>query len=174
MMDPMSSNEPWHGADAPDEDFEPDPADLHELQRDPYEVFLEAQAKWQAVGRELTAARLRLGISKREAARRADLSDGAWRHLESGVKKAYGSLVLPNPRPENLIAAAKAVGLNPIVLFELADQHVPEELKFLTVPRASGIDTPDGESISLDGLSDADLDLVVTLIARLKRDTEQP
>lgn len=164
----MSTDEPWKYANAPDDDFEPDPEDWED-QRDPEEVFHEHLARWQAVGRELTSARLRLGISKREAARRADLSDGAWRHLEAGVKKAYGTMVLPNPRPENLIAAAKAVDLNPVILFELTRQQIPDELKFLTTQRATNLATPDGSTISLDGLSDNDVDLIAALVERLRR-----
>lgn len=164
----MNTDEPWRYANAPDDNFEPDEEDFED-QRDPDELFDEHLGRWKAVGRELTEARLRLGISKREAARRADLSDGAWRHLEAGVKKAYGTMVLPNPRPENLIAAAKAVDLNPVILFELTRQRIPDELRFLTTPRATSFTTPTGETISLDGLADTDIDLITQLVERLRR-----
>ena len=132
--------------------------------------FEEALATWHAVGQTLREARLRLGISMREAARRAGLSDGAWRHLEAGEKVSYGTTILPNPRPENLIAAAKAVDLNPAVLFDKANRNLPEEYKYLASPRPEELTTDDGRSIPLDGLSDADLELVVALVERLKSD----
>jgi transcriptional regulator with XRE-family HTH domain len=87
--------------------------------------FERTKAAWQRLGYNLGRARERMGLSKREAARRAGLSDGAWRHLESGVKVVYGRTVLPNPRPENLVAAAKAVGLPPSKVFAIVGRKPP-------------------------------------------------
>lgn len=163
----MAGDEPWKYADAPDDDWEPDEEDLDELEDNSWENFVRHQEQWMAVGDALRQARMRLGISKREAARRADLSDGAWRHLESGTKKAYGTLVLPNPRPENLVAAARAVDLDPVVVFQLAGRHVPEELRYTGTSRPRALAGPDG-AISLDGLSDGDVELVTRLVDRLR------
>jgi transcriptional regulator with XRE-family HTH domain len=87
--------------------------------------FERTQEAWRRLGFTLGLARERMGLSKREAARRAGLSDGAWRHLEAGVKIAYGRTVLPNPRPENLVAAAKAVGLPPTKIFAIVGRQPP-------------------------------------------------
>ena len=86
------------------------------------------KASWERLGHELGRARERKGLSKREAARRAGLSDGAWRHLEMGLKVVYGRTVLPNPRPENLVSAAQAVGIPPAKLFAIVGREAPAEL----------------------------------------------
>jgi len=58
-------------------------------------------------GRLLEAARG--GMSKREAARRAGISEGRWRQVVTGVQSAGGTTIPVNPRRETLIAMAKAV-----------------------------------------------------------------
>ncbi len=81
----------------------------------------EEEPDWGAVGRLLGAARRSLRLSKREAAQRAGFSEGLWRQLESGKRFVTGDVVLePNPRDENLAAAARAVGLKPKEVFALA------------------------------------------------------
>lgn len=124
----------------------------------------EAQASrtspsWQQVGETLKRARVRLGISKREAAKRANLSDGAWRHLEAGLKIVSGAVVHPNPRNENLVSAALAVKVPPAVLFELAARPLPSEL--VEAP------SPDRLLESIQRLRAIDRDLVASLINRL-------
>jgi hypothetical protein len=59
------------------------------------------------------------GLTKREAATRAGFSEALWRHLEAGRKEVYGRMVLPNPRRENLVSAARAVDLDPEVLLSV-------------------------------------------------------
>jgi hypothetical protein len=50
-------------------------------------------------------------LSKREAARRAGISEGRWRQIVTGQQKAGGGIVVPaNPRRETVIAMAEAVG----------------------------------------------------------------
>lgn len=54
---------------------------------------------------------------------------GLWRHLEAGQKKLNGVTVLPNPRSENLVAAAQAVALDPRPIFQAigrASGPIPE------------------------------------------------
>jgi hypothetical protein len=45
--------------------------------------------------------------------------------LEDGGRDVSGRLVLPNPRPENLLAATLAVGMDPQIVFEEADLELP-------------------------------------------------
>lgn len=60
-------------------------------------------------GRIIEAARGK--VSAREAARVAEISEGRWRQIVTGVQKAGGGIVLPvNPRTETLISMASAVG----------------------------------------------------------------
>lgn len=136
--------------------------ELNQAEEAEHRAMTEAFAdepNWQLVGETLADARVQLGISKREAARRAGLSDGAWRHLEKGVKWINRTKVHPNPKDENLIAAAKAVGLDPRILFDLARRTPPEALL--------ASETPERLLEDLRRLSHADRDLVADLIRRL-------
>jgi transcriptional regulator with XRE-family HTH domain len=163
--------EEWEGASAPYDgtgieaqmhDYdgldlygEPDESGEHEAAYERY------AAGWRQLGFTLGQARQRLGLSKREAARRANLSDGAWRHLEAGSKQVYGKTVFPNPRPENLVAAAKAVGLPPAKLFDLVGQKPPAELVGPTAEQDLAAE--------IAQLRPADRELVERLIFRLSR-----
>jgi transcriptional regulator with XRE-family HTH domain len=80
---------------------------------------------WARIGRLLYQGRRSRQISKREAARRAGISEALWRLLEDGGRDVSGRLVLPNPRPENLLAATLAVGMDPQIVFEEADLELP-------------------------------------------------
>lgn len=73
------------------------------------------------VGAALRRAREVAGISKREAARRANVSEATWRNLETGEQPLRTGQVAPmNPRPETLVNAARAVGLEPAEVLRLA------------------------------------------------------
>lgn len=54
-------------------------------------------------------ARKRLKISKREAARRAGISEGWWRQIVTGVQKLGGIEVPTNPKDSTLVDMAVAV-----------------------------------------------------------------
>jgi len=85
---------------------------------------------WRTVAEILSDARTRLGLSKRQAARRAGISEGTWRQLERGPTLQNNTLNVNQTRPENLYAAAQAVGVDPKVLFDLFDEEVPEGVDF--------------------------------------------
>ena len=79
---------------------------------------VEDKERWAIVGRRLGDARRGLGLSKRAAALAAGISEGLWRQLEAGSRSPMPGVDLaPNPRDENLIAAARAVGVAPDELF---------------------------------------------------------
>lgn len=162
--------EEWEGASAPfDGDSiaaqmhndDGDDVIIHEREPDDGDYFEEEEQQWKSLGLALTIARQRLGLSKREAARRAGLSDGAWRHLEAGSKDVYGRTVLPNPRPENLVSAAQAVGMRPEKAFLIVGRQAP----------GVGIDpaTEDELAAEIRKLGEADRHLVEQLIYRLSR-----
>jgi transcriptional regulator with XRE-family HTH domain len=152
------TDEPWYGAEAPD--------DTQTLDDD--QEFDRQVEIWHSVGTALQHGRIRLGISMREAARRAGLSDGAWRHLEAGQKTSYGVIILPNPRTENLIAAARAVEINPTVLFDLAQRDLPAEYRQAATSPPTSLSHDDGRSIPLEGLTESDIELIAALVERLR------
>jgi transcriptional regulator with XRE-family HTH domain len=95
--------------------YDPEALDaIHDQARDD---LAEEQRRWLRVAEMLGSARRRRKLSKRAAARAAGFSEGLWRHLEEGVRLVYGQEVTPNPRDENLVGAATAVGIDPAELF---------------------------------------------------------
>jgi transcriptional regulator with XRE-family HTH domain len=91
------------------------------------------------LGALVEAARKQAGISKREAARRAGISEGRWRQIVTGIQKA-GEVDIPvNPRRTTVEAMARAVGVNPdraIVAagFEPARRPQPDEAEIDKTP----------------------------------------
>lgn len=92
------------------------------------ETDVERRA-WAEVGRLLYFGRKRFQISKREAARRAGISEALWRQLEGGGAVLTPGHFVPNPRPANLVAAALAVEIDPERLFEILGQDSPEGIE---------------------------------------------
>ena len=93
----------------------------------PLRPFDDPEAKgWYSIGRRLYQGRKRFQISKREAARRAGISEALWRQLEAGGKELDGEVILPNPRPENLYAVAVAIDDDPTLFFSAVGLDMPE------------------------------------------------
>src|SRR5919202_4979273 len=70
--------------------------------------------RWHEFGKYLVEQRERLGLRRREAAKRAKVSEATWRDLEAGYKNSYsGVRVLPNPSEELLAGVAQALELEP-------------------------------------------------------------
>jgi len=118
---------------------EPDPEDLVDRFLLPYQELsddekimwgLAETVGWRTVAETLGAARKRLRLSKRQAARRAGISEGTWRQLERGPTYEGGMLYINQTRPENLFAAARAVGVDPKIVFGAFDEEVPEGIDF--------------------------------------------
>ena len=84
--------------------------------------------EWTQIGQHLWEGRKRLQMSKREAASRAGISEALWRQLEGGGKLVNGRVIKPNPRPENLYGALKAIGEDPKSAFALLHWDIPESL----------------------------------------------
>ncbi|WP_173057086.1 helix-turn-helix domain-containing protein [Phytohabitans houttuyneae] len=72
------------------------------------------------VGKILEDARESLRLSKREAARRAGISEGRWRQVVTGVQKAGNVTVPVNPRASTVSAMAQAVGVDPALALRAA------------------------------------------------------
>lgn len=85
----------------------------------------EAEA-WAELGRRVEAARESAGLSRREAARLAGMSDAYLRQLEAGGRTTgRGEQSLPTHSAEKLVAVAKVVGLAPGPLLRLVGKRTP-------------------------------------------------
>ncbi len=122
--------------------------------RQALETDVERRA-WAFIGSRLYHGRKKFQISKREAARRAGISEALWRQLEGGGEMVKPGLFLPNPRPENLVAAALAVDESPEVFFEALGRDMPEGIE-----RFAG----NGFTIRFNQLNHRDQYLVIQLV----------
>ncbi|MGV9679229.1 helix-turn-helix domain-containing protein [Nocardia sp. NPDC003482] len=68
----------------------------------------------------IRTARERSGLSKRAAARRANISEGRWRQLESGYEEAHGHRTPSHPTRATLVRIAEAVSVPPADLLRAA------------------------------------------------------
>ena len=130
-------------------DWQNQPAGREALDTDPERVA------WSIIGRSLYLGRKHLQISKREAARRAGISEALWRQLEGGGEMLTTGLFVPNPRDDNLVAAALAVGQDPAEFFERLGRNAPEGIE-----RFAG----GGFTIRFNLLDDHDRAVVIMLV----------
>lgn len=83
----------------------------------------------------LEAARERLGLTKRAAAKRADYSESRWRQIVTGVQKMGGGVEVPaRPTPKTLRAMSAAVDadVNQVLIaagFEPVGETAPENVR---------------------------------------------
>ncbi len=73
---------------------------------------MDESQQWVEFGRWLVEQREERGLRRRDAARRAKVSESLWRDLETGRKEAIGAIrLLPNPSAEVLERVAGALEL---------------------------------------------------------------
>jgi transcriptional regulator with XRE-family HTH domain len=73
---------------------------------------MDESQQWVEFGRWLAEQREEKGLRRREAAKRAKVSEAQWRDLETGRKPAVGGIrLLPNPSPDVLERVAGALEL---------------------------------------------------------------
>jgi transcriptional regulator with XRE-family HTH domain len=73
---------------------------------------VDESRQWVEFGRWLAEQRESRGLRRREAARRAKVSETLWRDLETGRKEAVGAIrLLPNPSADVLERIAAALEL---------------------------------------------------------------
>lgn len=73
---------------------------------------MDESRQWVEFGRWLAEQREQRGLRRREAARRAKVSEAQWRDLETGRKEAVGGIrLLPNPSTEVLERVAGVLEL---------------------------------------------------------------
>ncbi len=114
------------------------------------------------LGAALEEARVRRGWAKREAARAAGISAPLWVTLERGYEVRQDNRLDANPRPETVVKAARAVGLN-----------VDEALRHVGYTRRDIVDDELRAEIDqptqLDLATVPDDDLLAELARRVKR-----
>jgi transcriptional regulator with XRE-family HTH domain len=75
-------------------------------------AIVDESRQWVEFGRWLAEQRELRGLRRREAARRAKVSETLWRDLETGRKEAVGAIrLLPNPSADVLERIAAALEL---------------------------------------------------------------
>jgi transcriptional regulator with XRE-family HTH domain len=75
---------------------------------------VDESQRWVEFGRWLVEQRERLGLRRREAARRAKIPESTWRDLEAGRKDSIGGIkLLPNLTEEVLGRVAGALEVSP-------------------------------------------------------------
>jgi transcriptional regulator with XRE-family HTH domain len=73
---------------------------------------VDESQQWVEFGRWLAEQREQLGLRRRDAARKAKVSESLWRDLETGRKEAVGAIrLLPNPSADVLERVAGALEL---------------------------------------------------------------
>lgn len=73
---------------------------------------VDESRQWVEFGRWLVEQREERGLRRRDAARRAKISEALWRDLETGRKEAIGGIrLLPNPSQDVLERVAGALEL---------------------------------------------------------------
>ena len=66
--------------------------------------------RWVEFGVYLRQQRDKVGLSRRDAARKSKVPEATWKDLENGHKTSYGGVrVLPNPGPDVLEQIANAL-----------------------------------------------------------------
>ena len=99
-------------------------------------------------GRIIEAARGK--TSARAAAKAADISEGRWRQIVTGVQKAGNGITVPvNPRDTTLIAMATAVGADVEAVLRAAG-YAPDEI-------SSAMQEVDAQPSGIKDYSDDDL-----------------
>jgi transcriptional regulator with XRE-family HTH domain len=121
--------------------------------------------RWVEFGVYLRQQRDKVGLSRREAARRSKVPDATWKDLENGHKTSYGGVrVLPNPGAEVLAKIAKVLELSP----EELNRHVGR-LSNRSKPASGGAPkdgtTPLAQKIAR--LGDRDKRLVESLVDQM-------
>jgi transcriptional regulator with XRE-family HTH domain len=128
---------------------------------------VDESQQWVEFGRWLAEQREQRGLRRRDAARRAKVSESLWRDLETGRKEAIGAIrLLPNPSADVLERVAGAL--------ELPVEDVLARIGRPARPTRASADSTSGGSrsedegsllaVKLRRLSDRDRTLVERLV----------
>ncbi len=92
-------------------------------------LFMTKQLPEWPLGPDIRRAREELGIGKREAARRAGVSDTLWRNLERGFEVRQGEKFHNKHRPETVAKVARVVDYPVDHAWRLAGIEVSDEVR---------------------------------------------
>jgi transcriptional regulator with XRE-family HTH domain len=96
---------------------------------------VDESRQWVEFGRWLAEQREQRGLRRREAARRAKVTEAQWRDLETGRKEAVGGIrLLPNPSAEVLERVAGVLELPVEELLSRVGR--PQRPSLAAVPRS--------------------------------------
>ena len=128
---------------------------------------MDESKQWVEFGRWLAEQREQRGLRRRDAARRAKVSETLWRDLETGRKEAIGAIrLLPNPSADVLERVAGALDLP--VEDVLARIGRPARPTRSSTTAASGTSRPEDDGsllgVKLRRLSERDRALVEHLV----------
>jgi len=128
---------------------------------------VDESQQWVEFGRWLSEQREQRGLRRRDAARRAKVSESQWRDLETGRKEAIGAIrLLPNPSADVLerVAGALELPLEDV----LARIGRPARPARSSAGASSGAPRPDDDGsllgVKLRRLSERDRALVERLV----------
>jgi transcriptional regulator with XRE-family HTH domain len=120
--------------------------------------------RWVEFGRFLREQRDKVGLSRREAAKRSKVPEATWRDLENGQKTSYGGVrVLPNPGSDVLDKIAATLELT----LEDLNRHVgrPSNRQKAAPGTARSDAPPLAQKIA--SLGDRDRHLVESMVDRM-------
>jgi transcriptional regulator with XRE-family HTH domain len=137
---------------------------------------VDESRQWVEFGRWLAEQREERGLRRREAARRAKVTEAQWRDLETGRKEAVGGIrLLPNPSAEVLERVAGVLDLPVEELLTRVGR--PQRPVLAAVPRSRNGDGPAGGGVPLQSklrrLSPRDRAVVEGLIDLLLENDER-
>ncbi|HVC69762.1 MAG TPA: helix-turn-helix domain-containing protein [Acidimicrobiales bacterium] len=126
---------------------------------------MDESRQWVEFGRWLVEQREERGLRRRDAARRAKISEALWRDLETGRKEAIGGIrLLPNPSQDVLERVAAALELPIEDVLARVGRATAGRRSLLPADASKGDDDGSLLSIKLRRLSDRDRILVERLV----------
>jgi len=126
---------------------------------------MDESRQWVEFGRWLVHQREERGLRRRDAARRAKISEALWRDLETGRKEAIGGIrLLPNPSHDVLERVAGALELPVEDLLSRVGRTTPATRVRLPAEHLRPDDDGPLLAVKLRRLSDRDRVLVERLV----------
>ena len=126
---------------------------------------VDESRQWVEFGRWLVEQREERGLRRRDAARRAKISEALWRDLETGRKEAIGGIrLLPNPSQDVLERVASALELPVEDVLARVGRATSARRRLTTADAPKPDDDGSLLSIKLRRLSDRDRTLIERLV----------
>lgn len=136
---------------------------------------MDESQQWVAFGQWISERREEIGLRRRDAAKRAKMSEAQWRDLETGRKESVGPIrLLPNPSRDVLDRVAAALEVPVEDVLARIGRSSPRSRRSLGVREAVSVEE-DGSllGVKLRRLSNRDRQLVETLVdAMIEREED--